>query len=445
MAIDSPTLRDFRDRLGDALANNRNDWQHSRNLLTPEMFRATLAKLGSAVETSSFSSPLKAALADVFRSDGAMRVQDLDGAALKQLTGLPPAKALRALCLLFGIAEQAAAVVSDLPPDRIEAYVREHANPFDLLLETDVPSVLELGAGDLSFASALVAQYLPQLDRHARNLTLHCVDRLRPGSRVGGKFHADAERLGRLKAQSPSQLTFRFWGGQDMFEVGALRGILRTYTIVTCQAPPNPTVAYEPTRLSQEVIRRHLRETKGEFGLVREEGEEVLEVRHAGRALLFPPWKFDIRGPAAFLDLLARLGRLCVLSAVDNEVFWELLAQLLADPRVRPPDEIFTPTVIARVFGEVAQLLNALPVGQGVVLSDHVDVRMEIPGVLKKGDRPRPEGGLSPNYRFRYVEVRRGALFPGVPASQTAKVFSAMTQEPPPWFLILIPEGIATA
>jgi len=445
MPIDSPTLRDFRDRLANALAHNREDWQHSRKFLTPEVFRTTLAKLCSAVETSSFSNPLKAALADVFRPDGATRVQDLDGPVLKQLTGLPPAKALRALCLLFGIVEQSASSRSDLPPDRIEAYVREHANPFDLLLETDDPSVLELGAGDLSFASALVAQYLPELDRHARNLTLHCVDRLRPGSRVGGKFHADAERLGQLKAQSQSKLTFRFWGGQDMFEVGALRGILRTYTIVTCHAPPNPTVAYEPTRLSQEVILRHLRETKGEFGLVREEGEEVLEVRHAGRALLFPPWKFDVRGPAALLDLLSRLGRLCVLSAVDTEVFWELLAQLLADPRVRPPDEIFTPTVITRVFGEVAGKLNGLPVGEGLVLSDQYRLRQEIPRVLEKGDSPRAEGGLSTNYRFRYVEVRRGALFPGVPASQTAKLFSAMTQEPPPWFLILIPEGVATA
>ena len=449
MALDSESLSEFRARLKEALTGHRDDWQESRRLVASEAFGATLARLARAIESSTLPVALREALAGALRRETATNVQELDGTLLKRLTGLPPTKALRALCLMFGLGERPAPPVSAWSADQIEAYVRRQANPFDLLLETDVPSVLELGAGDLSFAAALVEQYLPELEKHAKDLTVHCVDRLRPGSQAGGQYHADRERLDRLSANPSVHLGFRFWGGQDMFEMGAVRGIWPRYTIATCQAPPNPTVAYEPSRLSPAVIQEYLRRTKGEFKVIREKGEEMLEVRHAGRMLLFPPWKFDIRGPSALLDLMSQYGRFCVIAAVDAEVFWELLAQLLADPEVRPRDRIFTPAVIAEVFGKVAHTLNALPVGQGIVLSDHIQLREEIPRVLER-DSPRPEGGLSPSakggqsprYRFRYAEIRRGALFPAVPAGRTARMFPTMTEEAAPWFLILVPEEI---
>ena len=437
MVIEPHILGDFRARLTEALAARRDEWQDSRQFLTTDAFGATLGRLIDAIKTSSLPGPLQDALAGVLRRGAASRVQELDGPGLKALTGLPPTKAVRALCLLFGLGDRPAEPDSGWPPDRIESYVRSHANPYDLLLETIEPSILELGAGDLSFAASLADEYLPPLERIGRGLTFHTVDRLRPGSHVGGRYHADAQRLARLNAHPSGNLRFRFWGGQDMFEVGALRGTLRNYTIVTCQAPPNPTVAYEPTRLSAGFLREHLRRTKGEFRVIREEQEEVLEVRHSGRALLFPPWKFEVRGPAALLDLMSQLGRLCVLSAVDTEVFWELLSQLPADPGARPPDEIFTPDVLVRALGDLATKLNALPVGQALVLSEHIRLRDEIPRVLDRGVRRR--------YRFRYIEVRRGALFPGLPASQTAKQFPTMTEEAPPWFLILVPEEVGAA
>jgi hypothetical protein len=37
---------------------------------------------------------------------------------------------------------------------------------------------------------------------------------------------------------------------------------------------------------------------------------------------------------ASLLDLVARRGFLCVLGAVDSQVFWEILAQLLDDARI---------------------------------------------------------------------------------------------------------------
>jgi hypothetical protein len=426
MPLDPETLAGFRAQLADRLSRDRAEWHESRHLVAPGHFRRTLDRLIAAIETSSYAQPLRMALGEALRAGTTARVQDLPGAPLKQLTGLPPSKAIRALCLLFGLIRRPDVPETTWSPEQIEAYVREHPNPFDLLLQTDVASVLELGAGDLSFAAALVKQYLPPLESRGRELTVHCQDRLRPGSRVGGQFHADPQRLEPLIRHASRHLQFRFWGGQDMFELDAVRGIWPRYTIVTCQAPPNPAVAFEPSRVSYALIQEHLRKTKGDFQVVREEGEEVLEVRHAGRTLLFPPWKFDVRGPSAFLDLLSGRGRLSILSAVDTEVFWELLAQLLADPSVRPPDEFFTPPVIARVFGEVGEALQALPIGGSVILSDHAALRSEA------GKRSR----------FRYAEVRRGALFPGVPASHTATLFPRMTEEPPPWFIVLVPEEV---
>jgi hypothetical protein len=185
------------------------------------------------------------------------------------------------------------------------------------------------------------------------------------------------------------------------------------------------------------MIDAHLRETKGRSRKVRVEGEEALEVLDGGRSLLFPPWKFDIQGPLALLELLADKGQLCLLGAVDNEVFWEILSQLLADVRFRPRDVIFTPAILPDVFGSVHTSLNSLPIGRSLVLSDLADLREDLPRMLGTGPR-----GSWP-YRFRHVEVRRGALFEGQPAGRTARMFKDMVQEAPPWMLILVPDDNA--
>ncbi len=313
--------------------------------------------------------------------------------------------------------------------NEIELFLRGHRSPYDLLLDTDSPSLLDLGAGDLSFIDELAAQYLPPVKTRGHALTVHGLDRLRPGSMFGGPLHADPSRLARL--QRTDRLHFRFWGGVDMLAPALLPDLLPRYTIVTCHAPATPTFALEPSRISPAVMDRHLQQTKGEFKVVREGGEEALEVLHRGRALLFPPWKFEIRGPLALLDVLARRGELCVLTSVDSEVFWELLAQLVADPGLRPADAIFTPALIAELFGTIHQRLMALPVGGSVLLSDLAELRADIPS-----GPGRPTG----SYRFRHVEIRRGAVFPGMPASSTARRFNEMIEESPPWCLVLVPE-----
>jgi hypothetical protein len=317
-----------------------------------------------------------------------------------------------------------------LSPADIEQFVRSHPNPYNLLLTVKGASVLDLGAGDLSFAEELVSRYLPALEREQKKLVVHCIERLHPDSQLGGRLHADPARLERLWRRSG--LEFKFWSGRDMFELPSLPESRSRYTLVTCHAPATPTFAYEPSRLRPAVIEEHLRRTKGVFRKVRVNGEEALEVFHGGKSLLFPPWKFEIRGPLALFDLIARRGTLGLLAAVDREVFWELLAQLLEDSRVRPADVIFTAQNLSEIFGAVYGRLEKLPVGHSVILSELAELRREMPRVLPEGER-KP-------YRFRHIEIRRGAVFEGLPTSQTARLFTKMVEEVPPWMLILVPE-----
>jgi hypothetical protein len=74
--------------------------------------------------------------------------------------------------------------------------------------------------------------------------------------------------------------------------------------------------------------------------------------------------------------------------------------------------------------------LLRLAVGEKAVLSD---VRQDIPRVLGG------EGQRGETYGFRYVEIRRGARFPGIPAGRTAYLFDQMRLEAAPWFLTLVP------
>jgi hypothetical protein len=221
-----------------------------------------------------------------------------------------------------------------------------------------------------------------------------------------------------------------------MFALEQNTAVLPCYTMVTCHGPATPTFAYEPTRLSASLIEDDLIRTKGTFRRVRMEGEEALEVDHAGRSLLFPSWKFDIKGPLALLNLIARRGKCCLLTSIDTQVFWEILSQLFEDPNVRPADVIFTPETLPDIFGPRYAELTALPVGVSVDLSKLGSLRSTFPiGSSNKSGTPK-------SYRFRYVEIRRGAVFDGMPAGQTARLFKTMTEEAPPWFLILVPEPV---
>ena len=431
-------LAAFRRQVSGLRQAQEEGWEASRRLVEPRELQTTLQSLREAVSASAWSSPLKEAVLRALGGAQVTRAQELPGEPLKQLTGLPPTKAVRALCLLLKLVPQESSSpwpATFLPPEEVEALVRRQANPFDLLLTSSSPSVLELGAGDLSFADELSAQYGPSLSRRGVPLILHCLDRLHPHSRLGGPLHPEAARLERLRTNP--HLRFRYFGDQDMFALETLdrtHAIAPQYSIVTCWAPATPTFAYEPSRVADSLIQADLRRTKGQFRTVRVDREAALEVCHQDRFLLFPPWKFDIRGPLALLRLMASRGRLIVLGAVDGQVFWELLSQLIDDPSARPADRLFTEDALPEIFGDVYQRLSTLPLGRSLDLADVAKLRHVFsadPGI---------SGTAREAVRFRYVQVRRGAVFSGMPASSTARMFTHMTEERPPWMVILVPE-----
>ncbi len=437
MVSTEQVLADFRSQVTQLLQERDREWEASRKLVGSTQIAVTLRRLIEEAHRVELPVIIRDAITLALGNSEATSIQNLSGPRLKELTGLPPTKAVRALCVWFGIFEGEIFQwpVTSLGSEEIQVFAQSHFNPFDLLLEAGVASLLDLGAGDLSFATEIVELYVPSLEQRKQELILHGIDRLQPGSRLGGPLHPERERLKGLRSRTG--LSFQFYGNQDMFELSALdqAGKLASrYTIATCWAPATPTFAYEPTRLSDRIITQELYRTKGAFRQIYYSGEPALEVRHGDRALLFPPWKFEIRGPLTLLDLLTRRGLLCVLGAVDTQVFWETLAQLLEDVRFRPNNQVFTSENLPTIFGEIFERISSLALGETLNLSDYCLLRRQIPRILSS--LPTQDSF----YRFRSVQIRRGAVFHGVPASSTARRFSDMVEESPPWMLILVPE-----
>jgi len=437
MNVHAQALADFRSQVTKLLQERDQEWEASRRLVGAGQLPATLKRLIEEVQRVELSSAVRDSIMIALNRGQVERIQDLPGPRLKELTGLPPTKAIRALCVWFDLAEHPTAQwpATPLAQAALDAVLVDRANPFDVLLLTDAPSLLEVGAGDLSFASETADHYAQAIRERDRTLVLHCLDRLHPHSKLGGPLHPEPRRLELLRSRP--DLSFQFFADQDMFALERLDRsgkLAPCYTVACCWAPATPTFAYEPTRLSEDIIRSELQRTKGTFHQVDYSGEPALEVRHGDSALLFPFWKFDIRGPLALLDLLSRRGQICVLGAVDNQVFWEVLAQLLESVRYRPADVPFDSDNVRTIFIDVFPRLSQLDTGDSIDLSSCAPLRRDIPRVLP----------LYPPYdsyyRFRSIHIRRGAVFSGMPASSTARRFRDMVEETPPWMVTLVPE-----
>jgi hypothetical protein len=436
MSSNDQFLAAFRFKIAKRLEQDDRDWEDSRRLIEASQLVNTVHRLIERVRASDLSPALQHSLRSALSEGNARSIQELSGARLKELTGLPPSKALRALCVYFDLVQEMTSrwPVPSLDAESVSAFLRTHSTPFDLLLTANVPSLLELGAGDLSFAAELTDLYGPPLQRQNRTLMLHCLDRLNPRSKLGGPLHPRQELIQRLRSRP--DVSFRFLPDQDMCEFDRLARsgkLADRYAIAACWAPATPTFAYEPTRLSPEIVQEELRHTKGPSRETRYGGEAALEVQHRDRTLLFPPWKFEIRGPLVLLDLLARSSHLGVLGAVDSHVFWEVLGQLLEEDRYRPKDQPFTADSVPRVFGDVYQRLSALAIGETVDLSRCAMLRTHLPHAL-----PTRRGNDS--FRFSSVLIRRGAVFPDIPASSTARRFDEMVEEAPPWMVMVVPD-----
>ena len=118
---------------------------------------------------------------------------------------------------------------------------------------------------------------------------------------------------------------------------------------------------------------------------------------------------------------------------MDAQVFWELLAQLLEDSCYRPPDQSFHSVNLPTVFGEVYHALAGLQIGESMDLAEVAPLRCHY---LRSGASHVMDDVAG---HFRYVRISRGATFPGIPASSTARKFASMTEEVPPWLVTLVP------
>jgi len=429
-------LAAFREKIKASRESFPHHWEASRKLMVPETLQAMLPDLIQHIQVTSLDPILRQRLIGALQQFCKPSGSREETKIFKELTGFPPSKAVRAL-LVWGLLAEGGRRENpeELSVVQCEEIIRNTSNPYDVLRHTTTPSLLDIGAGDLSFEQELVDHYVPYLRTQRTPLTLHAFDRLMPGSRVGGVYHKNLDRERYLQTFSSEALRFKFWGGLGLETFSKGKGRLPSYTVCTCHAPANPTFAYEPDRLAPDIIQAHLQSSRGNYRQGRYEGEPVLEVSHRGHTLTFPDWKFDILGPLALLRFMVQRSRVVILSAIDAEVFWEVLSQLLADDRFRPPNQIFTPALLPEVFGKVYGELTSMADGERKDLSQLANLRDPMPFVTAtKSDVQMP-------CRFRYVEIRRGAVLEGVPSSFTARQFSQMTEESTPWWVILIPDG----
>ena len=425
----------FRREIQNSRESYSHHWEASRKLLAPQSFSALLPVLIKSIEQAPLEPDIQQRLVGVLHQFDQQTKNHEVHQTLKELTGLPPSKAVRSL-IVWGIlaVEEQQMNAAALSPKELENILRETENPYDVLLQSHSPSLLDIGAGDLSFEQELVEHYVPLLRAQSKPLVLHAFDRLAPGSQVGGIYHKNEERDCYLKSLVQAQVHYKFWGGVDLQQFGHDKEVLPRYTMCTCHAPANPTFSFEPSRLEPDVITNQLQATRGQFNFSRLDGEKVLEVSHQGRTLTFPPWKFSIIGPLALLQTMGNRGQVGILSAIDDEVFWEILSQLIEDDAYRPLNQLFTQDNLATVFGDIYHELSSLPAGAKIDLSTLVTLRTQLPlQTATSGKRNRP-------INFRYVEIRRGAVWEGTPSSFTARQFSQMKEESTPWWIIFVPD-----
>ena len=242
METQSLNVQDFRTRIKAIRESAPEEWAASRKWMASESLATTLPVLLQSIQKAGLEANLQKRLSDVVQQCGQQKKTREVHQALKELTGLPPSKALRAL-LVWGVVARGAKdhiAEGSLSPEELEHCVREGENPYDVLLHSSTPSLLDIGAGDLTFEQELVDQYVPQLRVRQTKLRLHAFDRLTPGSRVGGVYHADRDRAQYLKSFPADELTYQFWGRSGYRTIRqSERGFAAVYGVyLSCPCKP---------------------------------------------------------------------------------------------------------------------------------------------------------------------------------------------------------------
>ena len=113
MKLDSPAqvLADFRSQVTQLLQERDKEWEASRKLVEAKQLTTTLKRLIEEAHRVDLPVIVQDAITLALGGSEATSIQSLPGPRLKELTGLPPTKAIRALCVWFGILEDRKSVV----------------------------------------------------------------------------------------------------------------------------------------------------------------------------------------------------------------------------------------------------------------------------------------------------------------------------------------------
>src|SRR3954453_1411314 len=98
-------LADFRSQVTQLLQERDKEWEASRKLVETKQLTTTLKRLIEEAHHVDLPLIIRDAIILALGNSEALRIQDLPGPRLKELTGLPPTKAVRALCVWFGVVE----------------------------------------------------------------------------------------------------------------------------------------------------------------------------------------------------------------------------------------------------------------------------------------------------------------------------------------------------
>ena len=207
--LDLDPIGRFRFQVKQAKQHDTIRWDLTRKFVETSSFSETLQQLKDRIQQSECIPLVKEKLLAALSSpDGFSLKSNATVAQLKELTGFPPTKAIRALCLYFELTGKNNQDQSQVAPRRVEEFIKANSNPYHWLLRVNYPSLLDLGAGDLSFEEELIEQYLPLLKKSNQLLTLHALDRLQPGSQFGGVYHVSQERLASFSQYSPEAVSY---------------------------------------------------------------------------------------------------------------------------------------------------------------------------------------------------------------------------------------------
>jgi hypothetical protein len=98
-------LADFRSQVTQLLQERDKEWEASRKLVEAKHLTTTLKRVIEEAHRVDLPVIIRDAITLALGNSEATRIQDLPGSRLKELTGLPPTKAVRALSVWFGVAE----------------------------------------------------------------------------------------------------------------------------------------------------------------------------------------------------------------------------------------------------------------------------------------------------------------------------------------------------